>query len=479
MSAITSYALVIFGASGDLTRRKLLPALFALDCADKLPQAFRIIGVARSAMDSAAWQAQAAEAIAEQGTAMQRETFCKRLGYMAIDYSSAADYDRLHQLLYDCDDCFASEGKTLFHLAVPASVSAAIVQALSQSRFAQHGRIMGNHAILVEKPFGTDLASAVAMRELLMDSFEEEEIYRIDHYLAKDTVRNLVIFRFCNAMFEPLWNRNYIESVQITVHEKLGIEERGEYYDQSGVVRDMIQNHVLQILALIAMEPPIAADAESLRDKKNEVFRALRPLLPGDWALGQYDGYRQAAGVKADSCTPTYAALRVHVDNWRWFGVPFYLRSGKALSEKLTEVQIVFRSIPLCVLDDAESCASVQRNILRLRLQPQEGIHLSFNVQTPGIAKDGIDLAHLDFNYDEIGQITQESYTRVVLDAMLGRPGLFWRSDSIELAWEFVAPLLEDEKNAPPEGYPNYQPGSQGPLSAEQLPHPAGHYWYS
>ncbi|MDD4540122.1 MAG: glucose-6-phosphate dehydrogenase, partial [Lentisphaeria bacterium] len=285
--------------------------------------------------------------------------------------------------------------------------------------------------------------------------------------------------RFCNAMFEPLWNRNYIENVQITVHEKLGIEERGEYYDQSGVLRDMIQNHVLQILALIAMEPPIAADAESIRDKKNEVFRSLRPLFPGDWVLGQYDGYRQADGVNPDSTTPTYAALRVHVDNWRWFGVPFYLRSGKALTEKLTEVVIVFRTIPLCVLDDPNSCASVQRNVLRLRLQPQEGIHLSFNVQKPGIANEGIDTAQLHFNYDEVGQITHESYARVVLDAMLGKPGLFWRSDSIETAWEFIAPALADEKNALPEGYPNYQPGSSGPESAAKLPQKAGHNWYS
>lgn len=479
MSTVSSYALVIYGASGDLTRRKLLPALFNLDCAGKLPRAFRIIGLARSAMDSKAWQRQAAEAVAGLGNEAQRAAFCERLVYMPVDYGSVADCDRLYDLLYDCDDCFASQGKVLFHLAVPATVSATIVRALAKSRFAPEGRMVGNHAILVEKPFGTDLDSAVAMRKLLMDTFEEDEVYRIDHYLAKDTVRNLVVFRFCNAMFEPLWNRNYIENVQITVHEKLGVEERGEYYDQSGVVRDMIQNHVLQILALIAMEAPTAADAESTRDKKNEVFRSLRPLLPGDWVLGQYDGYRQARGVRPDSTTPTYAALRVYVDNWRWFGVPFYLRSGKALTEKLTEVVIVFRSIPLCVLDDPASCACVQRNVLRLRLQPHEGIHLSFNVQKPGIADEGIDTAQLHFNYADVGPITQESYARVVLDAMLGKPGLFWRSDSIESAWEFVAPMLADEKNAPPEGYPNYQPGSNGPASAAKLPRQAGHNWYS
>ncbi|NMA47189.1 MAG: glucose-6-phosphate dehydrogenase [Lentisphaerae bacterium] len=479
MSPISSYALVIYGASGDLTRRKLLPALFNLDCAGKLPRAFRIIGLARSAMDSKAWQQQAAVAIAGLGDEAQRAAFCERLVYMPIDYDSVADCERLYDLLYHCDDCFASQGKVLFHLAVPATVSETIIRALGKSRFAPDGRMVGNHAILVEKPFGTDLDSAIAMRKLLMDTFEEEEIYRIDHYLAKDTVRNLVVFRFCNAMFEPLWNRNYIENVQITVHEKLGVEERGDYYDQSGVVRDMIQNHVLQILALIAMEAPLAADAESTRDKKNEVFRSLRPLLPGDWVLGQYDGYRQAKGVSPDSTTPTYAALRVYVDNWRWFGVPFYLRSGKALAEKLTEVVIVFRSNPLCVLDDPASCASVQRNVLRLRLQPHEGIHLSFNVQKPGIADEGIDTAQLHFNYADVGQITQESYARVVLDAMLGKPGLFWRSDSIESAWEFVAPVLADEKNAPPEGYPNYLPGSNGPASAAKLPRQAGHNWYS
>ncbi len=479
MSTVSSYALVIYGASGDLTSRKLLPALFNLDCVGKLPRAFRIIGLARSPMDTKAWRQHAAEAIATLGDQAQRATFCERLEYMTIDYGSTADCNRLYDLLYNCDDCFASQGKVLFHLAVPAAVSETIVRALGKSRFAPEGRMIGNHAIMVEKPFGTDLDSAVAMRKLLLDTFEEEEIYRIDHYLAKDTVRNLVVFRFSNAMFEPLWNRNYIENVQITVHEKLGVEERGNYYDQSGVVRDMIQNHVMQILALIAMEPPIAADAESIRDKKNEVFRSLRPLLPGDWVLGQYNGYRQAKGVSPDSTTPTYAALRVYVDNWRWFGVPFYLRSGKALAEKVTEVVIVFRSIPLCVLEDPASCASVQRNVLRLRLQPQEGIHLSFNVQKPGIADEGIDTTQLHFNYADVGPITQESYTRVILDAMLDKPGLFWRSDSIETAWEFVAPILADEKNAPPEGYPNYQPGSLGPESAAKLLQQADHNWYS
>ncbi|MEG1979976.1 MAG: glucose-6-phosphate dehydrogenase, partial [Victivallaceae bacterium] len=471
MNVHSGCGLVIFGASGDLCNRKLLPALLELSGDNKLSEDFQIFGVGRAGRDDVLWRQEAAETLSRLNYPPEvLKRFLARLHYRVLQYDSVADFDRLYEELHKIMHCSCDgenqvenggvAGRVLFHLAVPPQVSYQIVESLGNSEFGRSERLRKNCAVLVEKPFGMDLQSAKAMNRLLTKNFSENNIYRIDHYLAKDTVRNIVVFRFANAIFEPLWNRNYIESVSIEANEVLGVEARGAYYDQSGVVRDMIQNHVLQLLALIAMEPPAGSDVEAIREKKHEVFKLLRPLTEDDWCLGQYAAYREAPGVAADSTTPTFAAMRVFVDNWRWYGVPFYLRSGKGLREKKTEITILFRSIPLCVLGDEQSCARVQKNVLKIRIQPQEGISFYFNVQSPGLSGQGIELSNLQFNYNQLGAVSNESYSRVVLDAMNGRPALFWRSDTVEEAWQFVAEMLDSARMAAAGRWYSYEMGS-------------------
>ncbi len=457
--------LIIFGASGDLTRRKLLPALLGLKKGGYLPEPFVILGYGRTTYSDEEFREELQQALAELDSPELADAWDAMKGavhYVSGQYDSPEGLRALRKRAAELGACGADAGP-LYYVALPPRAAEDVLRTMASL---QDGE--GPDArILLEKPFGLDRESARTFNDLVRQSFDEQRIHRIDHYLAKETVRNLLVFRFTNSIFEPIWNRNAIDNVQITAAEDLGVGRRAGYYEQAGVVRDMLQNHVLQVLALVAMEPPLAGDAESIRDKKVEIFRALTPIRAEDVVLGQYAGYRDEEGVDAASSTPTFVAARMEVNNWRWKGVPFYVRSGKALARKVTEVVIEFKGVPLCLLDDADACRRLQSNRLILRVQPEEGISLRFNLQRPG-HEDAVDPAKLDFRYDSLPDRPAEAYERVILDALRGRPTLFWRGDGVEAAWGVVEPVLKMEP-APAVDYPNYEVGTWGPEAADAL----------
>jgi glucose-6-phosphate 1-dehydrogenase len=469
--------MVIFGASGDLTRRKLIPALFNLECKGLLADGLSIVGFARREKSPAAFRAEMRQAVEEFArehpfTEEVWGCFGPRLHYVSGPYDDPQAYARLRAFLARLGGAGQPRPSHLFHLALPPSVMETVLRTMAQAGFVAPAEAEAR--IMTEKPFGADLASAQRLNRLLGELVPERQVYRVDHYLAKDTIRNLLVFRFTNAIFEPIWNRRYVDNVQVTAAESIGIEGRGGTYEETGLVRDMLQNHVLQVLALVAMEPPVAGDAESIRDKTVEVFRSLAPLGPDDFVFGQYRGYREEPDVAPDSTTPTFAAVRLHLHNWRWHGVPFYLRSGKRLARKVTEVIIQFKRVPLCVLSEEGQCTIPQPNTLVVRIQPDEGIRLSFSTKVPG-TEDRVALANLDFRYAALGRPMPEAYERVILDGLRGNPTLFWRSDGVEAAWRAVAPLIEvtgDRAMPLP-----YEPGSWGPPEAEQLLLRDGRAW--
>ncbi len=484
--------LVIFGAAGDLTWRKLAPALYDLFLDEQLPDRFAVIGVDRKEMSDNEFHRhlrQGVDQFSRRGKAKASlwEEFVSRLTYTAADFGDSAAFAALADRLAAQDKEWNGRANRIFYLATPPAMVQTIVQQLGKARLSRN---RDRARIVVEKPFGRDLASAHALNRMLTEVFDESQIYRIDHYLGKETVQNILAFRFANALFEPIWNRRYIDHVQITVAERLGVEHRGGYYDQAGALRDMVQNHLLQILCLIAMEPPVSFDADEIRNKKIDVLRAIRPILQSDvhqsavrgqygagWLQGQHvPSYRDEPDVSADSVTETFVALKLFVDNWRWHDVPFYLRTGKHLPAKVSEVSIQFRPVPHQSFPSS-AIVDWRPNRLVIRIQPHEAILLRFQAKQPGLSMR-LSPVDMHFCYEEAFKVmSPEAYETLLLDAMLGDATLFMRADQVEAAWSVITPVLEAWEATTPVDFPNYQAGTWGPEAAEVLIARDGRSW--
>ncbi|NOT34239.1 MAG: glucose-6-phosphate dehydrogenase [Candidatus Eisenbacteria bacterium] len=470
-------AVVVFGATGDLTRRKLLPALYNLQVSGALPEHFVTLGVARRPLTDEQFRTDMRAACDEfsrrKPDAATWEGFAGRIDYVAADFSDPAGFERLSMRLQQLDFQHGLEGNRLFYLATPPSEFEVILRGLRS-----HGLLLppGGEGpwsrVIIEKPFGRDLASARALNTLVSEVLDESQTFRIDHYLGKETVQNILVMRFANSIFEPLWNRKYVAAVEISALETVGVGTRGAFYDQYGVMRDVVQNHLLELVALTAMEPPTSGSADDVRSEKLKVLNALRDgwddTVSRDVVLGQYDGYRAEKDVAPDSFTPTYAALRLFVDNWRWQGVPFYLRAGKKLAKRATEISVHLQPIPLSLFGRHDVCESVPPNVLTIRVQPDEGVQLQFASKIPG-EDTRVGRVLMDMRYQEaFGGEPPEAYERLLLDAMRGDATLFSRRDWVETSWSWIDPLLQYFDRHPPTDFPNYAPASWGPKRADE-----------
>jgi glucose-6-phosphate 1-dehydrogenase len=491
-------AVVIFGASGDLTRRKLMPALYNLAWGRALPGGFAVLGVARREKTDESFRAEMKEAVSQFSRRRPIDQavwadFERGISYVRGPVSEAATYDSLRQHLERADAERGTQGNRLFYLAVPPAEFGPIVEGLRASRLVAPvgGERTGGPwtRVVFEKPFGHDLESARVLNDSVASAFDESQVFRIDHYLGKETVQNLLVFRFANSLFEPIWGREHVDHVQITVAEDIGVEGRGRFYEQTGITRDIVENHAMQLLCLTAMEPPVSLAADAVRDEKVKVLRSLRPIerseVPRNVVRGQYargglhgeavPGYREEPDVSAESRVETYVAMRCFVDNWRWSGVPFYVRAGKRLTRRVTEIAVCFREIPHTLFHAADG--GITPNTLTVRIQPDEGIALRFISKEPGQQTILRDVA-MDFRYGAaFGSNTPEAYERLLLDAMRGEATLFTRRDEVEAQWTYIEHVLNAwaaDGNPPP---PMYPAGSWGPEQADDMLARDGRRW--
>jgi glucose-6-phosphate 1-dehydrogenase len=488
--------LTIFGASGDLTKRKLIPALYNLALEKRLPERFAVIGYARSEMTDEAFRDKMRTAVQEfsrtglQSEAVWRE-FANTLYYLSGDYQEDRGYQKLKQFIDNFDRGSRVLPARVFYLATPPDLYGNVIERVAAAGLVpKETDTAPRTRVIIEKPFGTDLQSARELNHRVHDALGENQVYRIDHYLGKETVQNIMVFRFANAVFEPIWNRRYVDHVQITAAESVGVENRGGYYEDAGVVRDMFQNHLLQLLCLTAMEPPVGFNADAVRDEKGKLLRAVRPIAPEEVSTaavrGQYGGgkvgsatvmgYREETGVTKDSSTVTYAAIKLSIDNWRWEGVPFYLRSGKRMAKRVTEIAIQFKRPPMLLF---KNCAveDVSPNVLVTRIQPDEGISLHFEVKPPG-PDVCVSPLSLDFNYAEsFGNSAPEAYETLLEDCIEGDSTLFTRHDWVESAWSLMDPIIQVWSLSKPKGFPNYDAGSWGPGEADEFIQRDGRRW--
>jgi glucose-6-phosphate 1-dehydrogenase len=486
---------VIFGASGDLTKRKLLPALYHLQQSGLLPKDFAVVGVARRPLEQT-FAADMKEGIVSGGGVEKDDDkldpFVSRIQYHAMNFDDASGYDALKETLAGIDAKFGTKGNRLFYLATAPEYFSDIIKFLGDHCMARP-RDCGDGQnwvrIIIEKPFGHDLESARALNDEVNKVFDENQIFRIDHYLGKETVQNILVFRFANGIFENVWNRNYIDHVEITAAESIGIEGRGPFYETAGALRDVVQNHVMELLSFVAMEPPVSFASDAVRAEKVKVWKAITPIHPADTVRGQYGpgivdgkpvvGYRQEDRVHPRSQTETYAALRLEIENWRWAGVPFYIRAGKRLAKRVTEISIQFKLPPSLLFKEAQAAGAegIRPNVLSMRIQPDEGIALQFGAKVPGPTMT-ISKVDMDFSYAKaFGMSSANGYERLLLDAMLGDATLFAHRDGVEATWALMTPILQAWAKDPVKDFPNYAAGTWGPSAADALLESEGRKW--
>ncbi|MBV8332171.1 MAG: glucose-6-phosphate dehydrogenase [Candidatus Eremiobacteraeota bacterium] len=479
--------IVFFGASGDLFKRMLLPAVYSMRLHGTLPTDFALVGFSRTQYDDDGFRNYCKEQLdtfmpdGQKPQGQLWDDFSQRISYITADFKDTRHFAALKGRLESNDKQFGTAGNHIFYLSTPPPVFPEIVKQLRAAGLDPHSNESGWTRLVVEKPFGTDLESARALQRTIERAFPESSVYRIDHYLGKEPVQDIMALRFANTIFEPIWNRNYVQNVQITAAETLGVEERGGYYDHAGALRDMIQNHVTNLLALVAMEPPISSAADDIRSEKYKVLSAISAppfdevgavSARGQYGPGSIDGkpvkgYRQEDDVAPDSNTETFAAVKYEINNWRWAGVPFYLRSGKRLARKVSEIVVTFKAIPHRFYGDGTD--TIDANMLVIKIQPDEGIAMRFEAKVPG-PKDHIRSVYMDFNYGVgFGVQSPPAYERLIGDAMRGDQTLFTRWDAVERAWEIVTPVLETWQNTKDFTFPNYAAGTQGPSGASAL----------